>query len=286
MRQIPHAPTWNRSRKAFLTLFLTGLCTAAGCHLAPFGGGNARESQGLELNREGITAFEREDFDTASDKFAQAIRINENDLNSRRYYAEILWRKGKQNEAVQCLADAAVRDGTDEEKLAVSESLAEKFLEANQPTAAVYYAEKVIDLAPKRHEGWELRAMVYQRIGKQEEALANYHRALQLAPNDRELIRKLALFQSELGNENAALAAWEELGRFYPDHSEPADVLRGKADVCRRLGRVREAADYYAAAAKQEPENPEYRRLLAEMEQETQGWRIEEVADRGTEKPE
>lgn len=240
------------------------LVVSIGCHIVPFRNHVGKESQALILNREGIAAFERDQWDEASTKFTQAIKNDENDLNSRRYYAEILWLEGNRNEALRFLTDAATRDGSDEEKIEIYESLSEKFLTIDQPQAALNYADKVIDLAPKRHEGWELRGTVHRRIGKSEEASADYHKALHLAPNDQELLRRLATFESEIGDDQRALAVWEELGRFYPDHSEPVDVLCGKALACRKMGRKREAADYYAAAVKRDPEDSRLYALLAE----------------------
>ena len=264
---------------------MTGTCLAAGCTGAPFGKNAGREARGLELSREGVSAFEREEYDKASEKFIQAIKNNENDLNSRRYYAEILWREGKQNDAFRCLTDAASREGTEEEKSAIAESLAEKYLEIDQPTAALHYAEKVIDLAPRQHEGWELRAMISQKIGKNDDARADYHRALQLAPNDRDLLRNLALFESEQGDDRAALAVWEELGRFYTDRGEPADVLLGKAEACRSLGRIEDAEDYCEAALKQDPKNSVLSRLLAEIRADQYEPETDILADSGGQVP-
>lgn len=276
--RITHVPTDARiapmawSAKAFgtgLGLRLAGVALAlvpffVGCRGVPFHKGTGKDSQALILNREGVAALEGGQLDEASRKFAQAIKKDENDLSSRRYYAEILWRKGSRDEALRCLADAADRDGPDDEKAAIYESLAEKFLEMRQPTAALNYANKVVDLAPRRHEGWELCGMVLQEVGKNEEALAAYHRALVLAPNDRRLLRNLAVFEGDLGDHQRALAAWEELGRFYPDHSEPADVLCGKALACRGLGRDRQAAEYYATATGREPDDPRVYAYLAD----------------------
>ena len=262
-------------RKFLKSLFLNGLAAAFlfpcfGCQLIPLAHRTHSGSQAPKLSREGVAAFEQEDYDTAAEKFVQAIKEDENNLLSRRYYAEILWRKGKKSESIRVLSDAAGREGSDEEKAAICESLTEKFLETDQVASALHYADKVVALAPRRHEGWELRAMLNQRVGKKEDALADYHRALQLAPNDKELIKNLALFETELGDDRAALAVWEDLDRLYPGQSEPAEILCGKAEVCRRLGRGRQAADCYQAAISQEPENLELYRTLAEIHLENQ----------------
>ncbi len=245
-------------------ILLATLLTLTGCHLVPFNRQNGRESHALVLNREGIAAFERENLPEAEEKFAQAIKNDENDLKSRRYYAETLWRQGKKKEALHYLVDASTREGSEEEKGEIYLSLGEKFLEMNQTTVAANYANKVININAKRHEGWELRGEIFRRLGKSEEALADYHRALCLAPGDQTLLRSLATLEDETGDFDASLATWQELGRFYPDHGEPIDVLCGKALACRHLNRSREAADYYALAIDQDPENAHLYSLLAE----------------------
>ena len=263
-----------RGRNRMTALFLAGLFAVSlwgtGCQMIPFASRMPHGPRAPELSREGVSAFEREDYAAAADKFVQAIKEDENDLLSRRYYAEILWKEEKKNESIRLLSDAAGREGSDDEKAAICESLAEKLLETDQTASALHYADKVVALAPRRHEGWELRAMLNQRVGKKEDALADYHRALQLAPNDKELIKNLALFESELGDDRAALAVWEDLGRLYPGQSEPAEILCGKAEVCRRLGRGRQAADCYQAAIAQEPENSELYRALVDVHLENQ----------------
>ncbi|MBO7725478.1 MAG: tetratricopeptide repeat protein [Thermoguttaceae bacterium] len=242
------------------------LCLILGCQgILPFRGMSRKDNRRPELGREGVAAFEEGKYDLAAEKFAQAMKSDENDLLSRRYYGEILWRDGKKNEAIHVLSDAAGRDGSPEERAAICESLAEKFLESDQAASALHYADKMIELTPRRHKGWQLRAMVCQEIGKKDEALTDYHRALQLAPGDKDLIRSLAVLEGELGDDRAALAVWEELGRLYPSRDQPLDVLLGKAEACRHLGRGLQAADCYAAAIERNPDDPALYRILAEL---------------------
>ncbi len=260
----------NRLRKrwgrALTGLLLGGTLFLLGCQgIFPFHGRASKDDRRPELAREGVAAFEEGNDALAAEKFAQAIKCDENDLLSRRYYGEILWRNGKKNEAVHVLSDAAGRDGSPEERAAVCESLAEKFLESDQAASALHYADKMIELAPRRHKGWQLRAMVYQEIGKKEDALTDYHRALRLAPGDKDLIRSLAILEGELGDDRAALAVWEDLGRLYPSRDQPLEVLLGKAQACRHLGRGRQAADCYAAAIERSPDDPTLYRNLADV---------------------
>ena len=247
-------------------LLAAALSLILGCQgILPFRGVGRKDDRRPELGREGVAAFEAGNYDLAAEKFAQAIKSDENDLLSRRYYGEILWRDGKKNEAIRVLSDAAGREGTAEDRAAVCESLAEKFLESDRAASALHYADKMIELTPRRYKGWQLRAMVCQQIGKKDEALTDYHRALQLAPGDKDLIRSLAVLEGELGDDRAALAVWEELGRLYPSREQPIDVLLGKAEACRHLGRGRQAADCFAAAVERDPDDPALYRTLAEI---------------------
>ncbi len=256
----------RRCGRALTGLLLGGTLFLLGCQgILPFHGRASKDDRRPELAREGVAAFEEGNDALAAEKFAQAIKCDENDLLSRRYYGEILWRNGKKNEAVHVLSDAAGRDGSPEERAAICESLAEKFLESDQAASALHYADKMIELAPRRHKGWQLRAMVCQEIGKKEDALTDYHRALRLAPGDKDLIRSLAILEGELGDDRAALAVWEDLGRLYPSRDQPLEVLLGKAQACRHLGRGRQAADCYAAAIERNPDDPALYRNLADV---------------------
>ena len=245
-------------------LWLGLLCTA-GCRVVPFHSMTARESQALTQSREGIAAFERGEFAAAEEQLAQAVKSDENDLAARRYYAETLWARGKKDEAFRTLVQAAQENGSSEETVAINRSLAEKLLQEGQPVSALNFSEKVIEFAPKRPEGWALRGNVYWQLGKTEDALADYHKALHYSPDDRDLLWQMAILENQAGLYDRSLSTWQRLGRLYPGNREPAEILCGKAFACRKMKRYQESAEFYTLAIEQKPEQVEYYALLADV---------------------
>lgn len=246
-------------------LALTVCLLLFGCRSVPFPSKSAKKSETLALNREGIAAFERNEYALAEEKFAQAVKNDESDPTSRRYYAETLWARGKKEESVRLLVEITKEGDSPDEMLAVNRSLAEKLLSAGQPVSALNYAEKAISLAPKRYEGWALRGNVYWQLGKMEEALADYHKALHFVPDDRDLLWQLALLEDQAGRYDRSLATWQRLGRLYPGNTEPVEVLCGKGLAYRRLKRFEESIRHYDSALAQKPDQIEIYPLLAEV---------------------
>lgn len=237
----------------------------AGCRAVPFRSSDTKQSQALILHREGIAAYERQEYELAEKKFAEAVETDKNDLNSQRYYAETLWERGKKEESLRHLSTLSQQEGSSEEIAAVNRSIAEKLLILGQPVTALRYAEKVIQLSPKRCEGWALRGNVYWQLGKTAEALADYHKAIHFAPENRDILWQLAILENQAGLYDRSLATWQYLGRLYPVNREPAEVLCGKGLACRKLRRYAEAAQWYESALRMKPEQVEIYSLLTEV---------------------
>ena len=261
---------WKRG--AFYALALAVCLAGLACRSVPFTSKSAKKAETLALNREGIAAFERSEYELAQERFAQAVKNDEADLTSQRYYAETLWMQGKKEEAVRRLVEISKADASTEEALAVNRSIAEKLLSAGQPISALNYAEKTVSLAPERFEGWALRGNVYWQLGKTEEALADYHKALHFAPDDRNLLWQMAILEDQAGRSDRSLATWQRLGRLYPGNTEPVEVLCGKGLAYRRLKRYDESVRHYEAALAQSPDLAEIYPLLADVYLDRDDW--------------
>lgn len=267
MKRADHRFFYRRAAalSGFGLSLLLGLFGTFGCRAVPFYPMTPRQSQALTQSREGIAAFERGEYEEAEKRLDQAIKGDENDLNARRYYAETLWARGKKDEAFQTLVQVAREHGTPDEAAEVNRSLAEKLLHEGQPVSALNFAEKVIELAPNRADGWALRGNVFWQLGKTEDALADYHKALHYAPDDRDLLWQMAILENQAGLYDRSLATWQRLGRLYPGNREPAEILCGKAFACRKMKRYQESSEFYTLAIEQKPERVEYYALLADV---------------------
>ena len=90
-----------------LCLVFASIAFLPGCRNAPFYRMTSKASMSLPLSREGIVAYERGDLSLAEEKFEQALRLNDADVETNRYYGETLWKQGKRQKAMRVLRDAA-----------------------------------------------------------------------------------------------------------------------------------------------------------------------------------
>ena len=245
-------------------LFLVATAMLVGCRNVPFYRMTSRASQSLPIRREGIVAYERGDLELAEEKFQEALKLNDSDVETNRYYGETLWRRGKRNKAMEVLRGAAGKHGAIDAETSLYRSLGEKSLELEEPEEAFRWANKVVDLSPKSVVGWELRGKVNRRLGNKEEALLDFQRAAHFSVDDRELLLQIASLQNELGDYDSSLATWQCLERLYPTNHEPAKIFAGKGEAYVGLGLYADAETAYGVAVRYEPNEPAYRAKLAE----------------------
>ena len=258
----------ENGRNVKITILITLLLMIlifSGCTSIPFYKKNTKATQSLQLGREGITAYEHKELETAEDKLREAIEMNENDIDARRYYAETLWERGKRKEALDILEAAVKKKETHDQQVILNQSLGEKLLLLQRPKDAVVCAERIILLQPQKHEGWVIRANAQWQMGNKEKALADYQRALTCSPDDRDILWQLAHLEDTMEKPERALAAWQHLSRVYPLGTVPPDVYYGIAGSCYRLKRLRDASDNLASAIKLQPARKEFHQLLAQV---------------------
>ena len=239
------------SRCFVFCLFGVLLVAAVGCRLnqsfAPIALGISSERSRL-----GIAALERGDLTEAEKRLEDAVKLNKNDINHRRYYAEALWQQGKHQEALQQLDEAVKRGGQNSDSLHIS--LAEKHLTLHEYTTAYQYADEAVRLKPQDSRCWTLRGRakrlqaIHQPVSTEHaaamfhQAREDYLRAVSLSPNDRELLTELAASQMDCGQPEQALATWQTIQSLYSQDDEPAEVLIGKTETLLVLGRFDEVA--------------------------------------------
>ncbi len=236
-----------------------------GCANIPFYNKSSKAAQGLQVGREGITAYEHKELETAETKLQEAISINENDIDARRYYAETLWELGKQQEALDILEAAVKKNETQDQKVILNQSLGEKLLVLERPKEALVCAERIILLQPQKHEGWVIRANAQWQLGRKEKALADYQRALTCSPDDRDILWQLAHLEDNMDKPDRALATWQHLARAYPIGAVPPDIFYGIANSCYRLKRLQDATDHLESAIKLQPKQKEFYQLLSKV---------------------
>ncbi|MDR1271007.1 MAG: tetratricopeptide repeat protein [Planctomycetaceae bacterium] len=230
-----------------------------------------------ERSRLGIAAMERGDLAEAEKRLEEAVKLNKKDIDHRRHYADALWQRGKYDDALRQLDEAVKRGGISDTSLHIS--LAEKHLMLNRLSTAYHHADAAIRLAPQEYKGWALRGkagwflVTEQQFSDSPEkvqeymvqARNDYYRALSFSPNDRDLLPELAAIQMICRQPEHALATWQHLQDLFPKGSEPADLLRGKAEALIALRRFEEAIQCLNTARQREPEHPEIEQRIREV---------------------
>ena len=265
-------------------LFIFGvlLVLAVGCQFhRSFAPMSPSQIIGSQQSRQGIAALERGDLTEAEKRLEDAVKLSKNDISYRRYYAEVLWQQGKQEEALFQLNEAVKRSGQNNASLHIS--LAEKYLEKGEDTKAYHHADEAVRLDSQDYRCWALRGRAKYRqtihqAGYTEQTAAMLHqaredylRAVSLLPNDRELLAELAAVQMGCGQPEQALATWLTVQSLYPQGSEPADVLIGKMETLKVLRRFDEAETSLAEIRQRGLEQFETGRQFPEITTATHG---------------
>jgi len=239
------------------------LCVA-GCRLP---GREGPVSRSLVTSRQfcqqGVSAIERGQWERAEELLAQAVKTCPFDPDARRHYAEALWHRGQREQAVRELEEAS-RLAVDDATLHVL--LAEKRLAIGDIELARQSAQHAIDLEPNLAGAWAVRGRVSRASGRPSEALADYHRALGLTPDDRTIQLEIAELYRELNQPRRALAALHSLADSYSVGKEPQQVLYLQGLAYEALERWDDAAESFSAAAVRERPTPEILFRLGQAE--------------------
>lgn len=248
-----------------IVLFVVCLALAlAGCR---WPGSRFPVSQSLaasrRLSQQGLKAMEQGQWDRAQELLAEAVATCSEDPDARRQYAEVLWHRGRREEALAEMAEALRLAGDDAE---LGARLAEMEHQSGQSERAERTIRKALDISPTSARAWAVRGRILRDRGRLSEALAAYHRALASAPNDGQIALQIAAIYLEQGRPERALAAAEGAMATSPPGEEPAEALVLRARACVALGRYGEAIESYSAASLRQQPSAELLYQLAEAQ--------------------
>ena len=219
--------------------------------------------QSRQLCQRGIAAMERGQWAEAEGLLSEAVDACPENQDSHRHFAEVLWQKGRLPEAMEHL-EQANRLAVDDASLMVA--IAQKRLALGHVDAARQSAQNALDLDPKLSEAWAARARVRRREGQLRMALADYHRALGLAPDDSEILVEVAELYTEMDRPQQSLAALHKVANTCPPGSEPRRLLYLEGLSYSALGRHDEAVDSLLAAVARGNPTPDILFRLGEAE--------------------
>jgi len=241
-------------------LFWLGVLPA-GCRLPGRGGPiSPALAKCREYSQEGIIALEQRRWATAEKLLAKAVQSCPDDPEARRHYAEALWNRGRRDEAIDQLHKAVTLLPQD---TALRVRMSQMRLDLGQIPQAQANVEAALDMEPTRGSAWAMRARVRHAAGDAAGALADYHRALGFAPDDRDLLLDTAELYRELNEPEKALPLLHRLADTYAPGEEPQKVIYLEGLAYAALGRCDEAAESYAAALARGPSTSELLYQLA-----------------------
>jgi len=208
-----------------------------------------------DLSQAAASDIEHADWVAAEEKLAKAVKVNDKDSDIKSKYAEVLWRRGKKQEAIEQLL-SAVKISPNDAKLYLL--LAEQCYAIDDFDAASDCANNAIRKVTSEnrhiiHKAWFILARVHWQQGELTEALADYHKALSLDPKNPEILMELASLYEAMNKPDRALTAWQGVARLYPPDQEPEQVVLGRGNAYLALSRHQEAMEQFMIAKNRWP---------------------------------
>jgi tetratricopeptide (TPR) repeat protein len=237
---------------------------ATGCRFLPRSGPvpqNVADTR--RLCNEGLSAVDRNDLLRAESLLERAVKNCPTDVDARRHYADVLWQRGERMEAVTQIAEA-LRLSPGDTGLCIDGG--RMYMELGLLDDADRLAREAVRSTPRSDQAWRLHAQVALARGRPEDSLADLHRALALAPDDRELILETAEVYRRLGRPQRALATLAILGESYPPNQTPPQVLALEGMAQEALDRPADALESYRQAVSRGLASPDIAARLADLE--------------------
>jgi tetratricopeptide (TPR) repeat protein len=253
-----------RSGIATIALLLIALALALpGCHWSAMQSSSRSLAASRQLSQQGASALEHGQWDRAETLLSQAVKACPSNSEARRSYAETLWHRGQQREAIEQLKEALDKDPSN---AALHVRLAEMRLEQGDHAAALNGAQQAIRLEPKLASAWVVQARVQRAKRELLESLASYHRALGYSPTDRQIPLEMSTLYVELNQPQRALATLQALADSYVPGEEPQKVLYEQGVAYLALERYDDAVQVLSAAAVRGEATPEVLCQLAQAQ--------------------
>jgi tetratricopeptide (TPR) repeat protein len=245
--------------------FVLAILAAApcGCRIFHCARSDEAVSAARDLSLRGIDAQQKGHAGQAEELFAAAVQRCPHDERARCCYAEVLWQRGAQDEAVAHMEEAVRLSGSDPQRRV---QLGKMYLARGQVHQASVQADKAIAANRQSAAAWALHGDVLRAEGLRSEALASYHRALSIQAHYPEVQLALADLYGQQNRPQRALSTLQALADHYPPDEVPAEVSYREGLVLRGLGRHQDAVERLATAVKRGPSTPDMLYELAQTQ--------------------
>lgn len=238
-----------------LLLWMLAVLAAPGCRIPGWDGPVSHSlASSRQLCQQGVAAMEREQWERAEQLLQQAVRTCAGDPDSRRNYAEALWRRQSPEQAITQIEEAC-RLAPESADLHVR--AAEMLLAVGRIDASIDHARRALELDPRLSAAWAMRGRIFAATGQFSEALASYHRAVGYDPSDRGIQLEIAEVYRRLDQPQQALVVLQNLADSYSPGEEPQRLLFLQGLAYQALGRYDEAVGDLQAATRRDTPTPE-----------------------------
>lgn len=202
-------------------------------------------AEARRLSNEGLAAADRDNLERAEELFSQAVQSCPTDIDARQHYAEVLWQRGEQLEAIDQIK-RALQVAPEDEGLCVAGG--RMYLELGLLDDADRLSATAVSTSPGSARCWHLHAETNLARGRIDDALGDFHRALAIEPDNRELLLDTAEAYRRANRPTRALATLAILEETYGPGQVPGYVhaLEGLAQEA--LGRPADALASYTLA--------------------------------------
>jgi tetratricopeptide (TPR) repeat protein len=173
----------------------------------------------------------------------------------------MMWNQGLYTEAIEHQQEAVRLSGGDPVLMV---RLGEMYLAQGDLDGAKHLAQRVIDSGPESAAAYRLRGDVLRGQNRWREALAAYHRALSIEPDNVDVQMAVAQVYQCNGRPQRALSTLQSLAATYSPGEEPAELLYWQGIAFSALGRHRQAIRQFARAESSGMQSADLQFRLAE----------------------
>jgi tetratricopeptide (TPR) repeat protein len=254
----------RRPRRPWRVVGLLALaCLLSGCRLVPRRNPAPGLADARRLSNEGLSAIDRQDLERAEALLARAVKACPVDVDARRHYADLLWRRGERMQAVSQIT-AALELSPEDPGLCVTGG--RMYLQMGLLSDAERLAAEAVRLAPRSADAWHLQGQLAMARGQFAAAVEDFHRGLSLAPDNPGLLEDTAEAYLRLDRPRRALATLAILGESRGTGPLPTRVLLMEAAAQESIGRVDDAIDGYRQVLARDDAPPAAAARLAALE--------------------
>ena len=218
-----------------------------------------------KLSRQGMEAMRRGHAESAERLFANALQVSNADDRAHRGLAEALWNRGSRTEAIVHMEKAVELSAGDPRLVG---RLGQMYLQQGRTEAAELQSSIALESERSSAELWTLQGDCLLERNQTREALAAYHRALALRPDDIDVKLRVAEIYLNENQYDRMLASLDQVDAEFDAPAIPPRVHLLRGIAMRNLGRRQLAIKHFYRAVKRDPEAVEPHLQIAATELE------------------